>query len=85
MTAKIIDFAQKQREKREREFLDTDVSGLSPEELRNLSISLRAHLIESAHQRGDMVYKNDGYTTIMFNNMAWSIPDVPPEDSVEEE
>jgi hypothetical protein len=57
MTAQIIDFAQKKREKREREFLQTDVTELSPEELKQLSLSLRMHIIGSAIERGDEVYK----------------------------
>ena len=43
MTAQIIDFAQKRREKRENEFLTPgDKPVLSPEELKALSLSLRA-------------------------------------------
>lgn len=77
MSAQIIDFAQKQREKREREFLQTDVAELSPEELKQLSLSLRMHIIDSAIERGDEVYKQDGYTVVMHEGMAWSIPDPP--------
>ena len=80
MTAQIIDFAQKQREKREREFLQTDVTELSPEELKQLSLSLRMHIIGSAIERGDEVYKQDGYTVVMHEGMAWSIPDLPVEE-----
>lgn len=79
MSAQIIDFAQKQREKREREFLQTDITELSPEELKNLSLSLRMHIIDSAIANGYTVYKQEGYTVIMHEGVAWSIPDVQAE------
>ena len=83
MTAKIIDFAQKQREKRERELLQTDINQimeLSPEELKNLQVALRAQIIDTAQQRGETVYKQDGYTVVMHEGMAFTIPDLPKDE-----
>lgn len=73
MTAQIIDFAQKRREKLEREWLNTDVTALSPEDLKNLQISLRQHIIANADEvlPDSMI---DGHITIRINGLLYTIP-----------
>lgn len=82
MTAQIIDFAQKKREKRAREFLETDVTSLSPEEIKSLQISLRNIIITEAGENN--IYPGDGYTTVMINGMGYHIPDIDLEDNDDE-
>lgn len=72
MTAQIIDFAQKRREKLEREWLNTDVTTLSPEDLKNLQFSLTQHIIANADEVMPTI--TDGNITVRINGLLYTIP-----------
>lgn len=78
MTAEIINFAQKQLEKKAKEFLTTDFRSLSPNELKHFMISLREHIITNAED--SYPSSIEGYTTVMINGMAYMIPDLKDDE-----
>lgn len=77
MTAQIIDFAQKKLERdyaklqREEENIDMDSAAL-----KQLQVFLRQHIIDTAKEKGEMVYEQDGYTVVMDDGMAFHIPTI---------
>ena len=82
MTAQIIDFEKKKKEKELKEILGVDIddlSNLSAKELEKVSLSLYQYIIENAED----YYPSSitGYTTVMINGMPYMVRDVTNPDS----
>lgn len=79
MTAEIIDFAQKKRERDVRKLLETTLEFLSQEELDALCVSLRRYIINNA----EATYPSStpGYSIVMINNVAYTISGISNHNS----
>ena len=79
MTAEIIDFAEKKRERDARKLLETTLEFLSQEELDALCVSLRRYIINNA----EATYPSSlpGYTIVMIDDVAYTISDISNHNS----
>lgn len=81
MSAQIIDFAQKKLERdyaklqQEQQEIDMDSAAL-----KQLQVFLRQHILDTAKEKGEMVYEQDGYTVVMDNGMAYHIPTIKEDE-----
>lgn len=75
MSAQVIDFLQKRREKMKRkaeEFVQTDITQLTAEQLQQFNLELRQHIIASAEQVQPCSY-DPSKVTVTIDGMQYIV------------